>query len=173
MSIPQESKKTATHQVVNVTYDTDAMRKFMILNVVLSLILMSTVIYMASVVCGQTSQIQMLSKMVNELNYKTQEQSLTKIQASNGQISILSENQEFLEHIASNLESGKQDLKKIKFQSSGLTGLVEELKKELKGAVSLINEQSKSSWEMKEIIEGIKRKLEFLSKMIEDIPKLF
>jgi hypothetical protein len=54
MSIPEEGKKTSTHQVVNVTYDTDAMRKFMILNVVLSLILMSTVIYMASVVCGQT-----------------------------------------------------------------------------------------------------------------------
>jgi hypothetical protein len=67
----------------------------------------------------------MLSKMVNELNYKNDEQSLAKSQPSNGQISILSENQEFFEHIASNLESGKQDLKKIKFQSSGLKDEVE------------------------------------------------
>ena len=65
MSIPEEGKRTSNHQVVKVTYDTEKMHKFMIFNLVLSVLLMITVIYMNSLVCGQNEKITTLAKIVN------------------------------------------------------------------------------------------------------------
>lgn len=70
MSIPEVDKRTSTHQVVKVTYDTDKMHKFMVFNVALSLLLIGMVAYMSCKICGQNEKITMLANMVNELNYK-------------------------------------------------------------------------------------------------------
>ena len=55
------------------TYDTEKMHKFMVCNMVLSLLLILTVVYMTSMLCGQNEKITLLAKMVNELNYKVEE----------------------------------------------------------------------------------------------------
>jgi hypothetical protein len=65
MSIPEADKRTSSHQVVKVTYDTEKMHKFMVCNLVLSLLLIFTVMYMTSMICGQNEKITMLAKMIN------------------------------------------------------------------------------------------------------------
>jgi hypothetical protein len=65
MSIPEVDKKTSSHQVVKVTYDTEKMHKFMLCNLILSLLLILTVAYLTSMICVQNEKIFMLANMIN------------------------------------------------------------------------------------------------------------
>ena len=120
------------------TYDTEKMHKFMVCNMVLSLLLILTVVYMTSMLCGQNEKITLLAKMVNELNYKIEEQGLMKPQESRGANTKSSENEEFLEHLAGRFDETEQDIKKIKFHMSGVEEQIDGLKSELKTVASML-----------------------------------
>ena len=69
MSVPEESKKTTSHKVVKVSYDTGNMQKLMMFNVFLSIVLLFLVFNMSQVIESQEEKITALAKMVNELTY--------------------------------------------------------------------------------------------------------
>lgn len=94
--------------MVKVSYDSEKMHKFMVFNIILSVVLLFSVIMMTETIGEQEDQIRELARTVNELTYKFDEQSLKRPVESSAQNEQFSDNGEMMEEIWANIEYNRQ-----------------------------------------------------------------
>ncbi len=79
------------------------------------------------------------------------------------------ENDPLPEDVLQSLEFQRLELRKIRIQVTEMSVELRDLSVEVNDVVELLEEQMKSSWEMREIIQGVKSKLDHVYKMFEGI----
>lgn len=84
------------------------MHKFMVFNIILSVVLLFSVIMMTETIGEQEDQIRELARTVNELTYKFDEHSLKKPVGSSAENGQFSDNGEMMEEIWANIEYNRQ-----------------------------------------------------------------